>query len=66
MKAYVVIQNALLVSLLLSLCISGYLFVSVMIFKNPYHTKFFNAWQFPMLFALVADIFFIRYSAPSS
>ena len=65
MEISVIIQNTLLASLMISLFISGYIFFSVMIFKNPYHTRFFNTWQFPMLFALVVDILFIKFNASS-
>ena len=62
MKSSTLIQNVLLLSLLLALFLSAYIFFSVMIFKDTSYKKFFSTWQFPMLFALVADILFVKFS----
>uniref|UniRef100_A0A6C0CXB2 Uncharacterized protein n=1 Tax=viral metagenome TaxID=1070528 RepID=A0A6C0CXB2_9ZZZZ len=43
-------------SLLLTLFLSFYIFISVTIYKNPNHKPIFSTWQFPMLLAIFLDV----------
>lgn len=47
-----VIKSALVIALILSF----YVFLSVIVFNDPKHKSIYNTWQFPMLFALFAEM----------
>lgn len=53
---YINLHNIFIIIMILSLLISGYVFVDRLILKNLDHTKTFNTWQFPMLLALTLDL----------
>jgi hypothetical protein len=44
---------------LLVLLISFYIFIAVLFFKDNHYKDTFSAWQFPMLLALVVDLYII-------
>jgi len=44
---------------LLLLLISFYIFIVVLFFKDSHYKDIFSAWQFPMLLALVVDLYII-------
>lgn len=44
---------------LLVLLISFYIFIVVLLFKDNHYKDIFSAWQFPMLLALVVDLYII-------
>lgn len=47
-------------SLLLTLFLSFYIFISVTIYKNSTHKTIFSTWQFPMLLAIFLDVCLIE------
>jgi hypothetical protein len=47
-------------SLLLTLFLSFYIFISVTIYKNQTHKTIFSTWQFPMLLAIFLDVCLIE------
>lgn len=54
-----IIHNIFFILFLIVLIISGYMFISVVIYKNNIHQPFFTTWQFPMLFALFIDMCYV-------
>ena len=44
--------------LLVTLIISFYFFISVIIFKNKKYHQNFSTWQFPMLLAIYIDVIY--------
>ena len=49
------LEKIFIFSLLISLLISFYFFISHMLLKEDKHSKIFTTWQFPMLFAIFMD-----------
>ncbi len=47
-------------SLILTLFLSFYIFISVTIYKNPTYKPIFSTWQFPMLLAIFLDVFLLE------
>ena len=47
-------------SLILTLFLSFYIFISVTIYKSPTHKSIFSTWQFPMLLAIFLDVCLIE------
>lgn len=43
-------------SLLLTLFLSFYIFISVTVYKSQTHKSLFSTWQFPMLLAIFLDV----------
>ena len=48
------------VSLTVALICSFYTLVDVLIFDNENHKKTFTAWQFPMIFAILIDLYLMN------
>ena len=44
---------------LLLLLLSFYIFIVVLVFKDNRYKDIFSSWQFPMILALVVDLFII-------
>jgi hypothetical protein len=44
---------------LLLLLISFYIFIIVIMYKDNHYKDIFSAWQFPMLLALIVDLYII-------
>ncbi len=44
---------------LLVVLISFYIFIVVLLYKDNHYKDTFSAWQFPMLLALVVDLYII-------
>lgn len=49
------LERIFIFSLLISLLVSFYFFISHMILKDKQHSEIFTTWQFPMLFAIFVD-----------
>jgi len=49
------LERIFIFALLIALLISFYFFISNMVLKDKQHSKIFNTWQFPMLFAVFID-----------
>ena len=49
------LEKIFTVTLLISLLISFYFFISNIVLKEHKHSKIFTTWQFPMLFAIFID-----------
>ena len=49
------LERLFIFSLLISLLVSFYFFISHMILKDKQHSEIFTTWQFPMLFAIFVD-----------
>ena len=45
-------------SLLVTLILSVYIFIMVILFNDNTHNDIFNTWQMPMLFAIFLDIWY--------
>lgn len=41
------------------LLLSFYIFIVVLLYKDSHYKDIFSAWQFPMLLALVVDLYII-------
>jgi len=50
------IKDILLVSLFISMVLTGYVFVQSTVLKNNEYKFFYNSWQFPMLLAIFIDL----------
>lgn len=46
--------------LFLTLLLSFYIFISVIVYKNKTYKPIFSTWQFPMLLAIFLDVFLIE------
>jgi len=44
---------------LILLLLSFYIFIVVLLYKDNHYKDIFSAWQFPMLLALVVDLYII-------
>jgi hypothetical protein len=55
------IEQVLLVSLLVALACSVVIAVQVYVFKNKTYKRTFSTWQAPMIFALLADLYFLEF-----
>lgn len=44
---------------LLLLLLSFYIFIVVLVFKDNHYKDVFSAWQFPMILALIVDLYVI-------
>jgi len=60
MSELVTVENVFFVSLFVTLILSCYMFISVVIFKHKTHATGFSTWQLPMLFALFMDVLIYR------
>jgi hypothetical protein len=49
------VQNLFIFVLFISLLLSFYMFIDVIVFGNKTHANIFSTWQFPMLLALFLD-----------
>jgi len=58
MKNSILLQNIFVLSLFVTVLISFYFFIDVLMFKNKDNSKLFNTWQFPMLLAIYIDIIY--------
>lgn len=52
----IVLTFALIVALICSIIIC----IQVYAFKNKHYVKLFSTWQMPMIFAILADLYFMR------
>ena len=50
------IKDILLVSLFISMVLTGYVFVQTTVLKNNEYKLFYNSWQFPMILAIFIDL----------
>ena len=50
-----IIPQLFLFFIMIATMLSFYFFVDVLIFKHKDHSRIFNTWQFPMLFAITLD-----------
>ena len=48
------------ITLVIALLCSVYIYVNVFIFNHKHFSKKFDAWQFPMILALLSDLYFIN------
>jgi hypothetical protein len=51
------IGNLLKISLIISTIASGYILISVVVFKDTSLKSLFSTWSFPMLLALLLDVY---------
>lgn len=58
MKNSILLQNIFVLSLFVTVLLSFYFFIDVLMFKNKDNSKLFNTWQFPMLLAIYIDIIY--------
>ena len=49
------LERNFIFSLLITLLLSFYFFISHMVLGDKKHSKIFTTWQFPMLFAIFID-----------
>ena len=54
------LEKIFVFTLLISLLISFYFFISHMVLRENNHSKIFTTWQFPMLLALLFDVYIIE------
>jgi hypothetical protein len=54
------VETLFKIFLLLTLIISFYMFILTFITKQPKYFKTFSSWQFPMLLALLIDVYIIE------
>ena len=54
------IEIVLTISLIVALLCSIIICVQVYIFKNTHYLKLFSTWQMPMIFAILADLYFMK------
>ena len=47
-------------SLILTLFLSFYIFISVTVYKNKTYKSLYTTWQFPMILAIFLDVFLIE------
>jgi len=52
----IVLTLALITALVCSIIIC----VQVYVYKNKHYLKLFSTWQMPMIFAILADLYFMR------
>jgi len=55
-----ILEWVLVISLSIALLCSIIICFQVYIFKNGHYKRMFSTWQMPMIFALVADLYFIQ------
>ena len=58
-KIYMDIETLFKITILIATILSFYIFLSVLIFKNEKYKKIYSNWQFPMLFAIALDVWFV-------
>jgi hypothetical protein len=51
-----ILEQAILFGLLIAVIGTGYIFIATIIFKEKTFGGIFNAWQFPMLLAILIDM----------
>lgn len=54
------LQIAFILSLVVATIISFYYFMMVLVFKHKKYKNVFNSWQFPMLLAILVEVFFLE------
>ena len=54
------LESILVVSLVISLLCSIIICYQVYIVKNKYYKSSFSTWQMPMIFAILADLYFMK------
>jgi len=60
MRSMDLVENILVVSLLVALLCSCIIFYQVFVLKHDKYSKCFSAWQMPMIFAVLADLYFFK------
>ena len=50
-----------LLSLLVAVICTGYIFIATIIFKDTTYAGFYNSWQFPMLLAIFIDAAYYKH-----
>jgi Na+-transporting NADH:ubiquinone oxidoreductase subunit NqrC len=55
-----IVEQILLVALCIALACSIIICFQVYILKDKHYTRMFSTWQMPMIFAILADLYFIR------
>ena len=50
---------ALKIVIFIAVILSFYIFMVTMIFKDRSHKHLFSTWHFPMLFAILLDLFYV-------
>jgi len=48
------------ITLIVALICSVYIYINVFVFKHKHYSKQFDAWQFPMILALLSDLYLIK------
>lgn len=51
-----ILEQAILFGLIIAVIGSGYIFIATIVFKEKTFAEIFNAWQFPMLLAILIDM----------
>lgn len=54
------LEIVLVISLLVSLLCSVIICYQVYVLKNHHYKQLFSTWQMPMIFAILADLYFMR------
>lgn len=54
------LEMVLMVSLIIALVCSVIICINVYILNDHYYKSGFSAWQMPMIFAILADIYLLR------
>ena len=60
MHKFNTIEIILTISLITALICSIIICVQVYIYKNTHYVKMFSTWQMPMIFAILADLYFMK------
>jgi len=50
---------ALKIVVFIAVILSFYVFITTMVFKETSHKHLFSTWHFPMLFAILLDLFYV-------
>jgi uncharacterized integral membrane protein len=56
------LESIFKLSLIITLLLSFYIFISVTVYKHNTHKLLYTTWQFPMLLAIFLDVFLIENS----
>jgi uncharacterized integral membrane protein len=54
------IEIILTIALIVALICSIIICIQVYAYKNKHYLKLFSTWQMPMIFAILADLYFMR------
>lgn len=58
--SFLLVEQILIVSLTIALICSIIICYQVYVLKDTHYAKIFSNWQMPMIFAILADLYFMR------